>query len=122
MSNFTRSSLIKALSVRTNLSIKSARWHVEIMLEAMSEALVTQGTIEFRDFGVISVFKRRPKIGRNPRRPSDGAYQIPAKNVVRFRAGRALNDRLNPLPVVVPVVLPPTPLLPNGGTPAKSIF
>ena len=44
--------------------------------------------------GVLRVRRRKARDGRNPQ--TGETIRIPAKNVVRFRAYRALNDMLNP--------------------------
>ena len=109
MSNFTRNDLAEALRLQANIPAKIARQHVEIVINAMASSLATQRNIELRGFGVFSVFKRRPKVGRNPRHPEAGAYAIPAKHVVRFRAGRDLDDRLNPQVAPPPLAVPSPP-------------
>lgn len=52
--------------------------------------LLSQGErLEFRDFGVFEVVKRKAKIGRNPMK-SQESIKIPAKNVVKFTPGKKL--------------------------------
>ena len=94
--SFTRIDLALLLAKKRNLCVDDAKKSVQAMLEIMGDRLVAGDRLEFRGFGVMDVFTRQPKIGRNPKRPQDGPYQIPAKRVVRFRTGRELDDRLNP--------------------------
>lgn len=93
--SFTRIDLALALSKKRNICVDDAKKTVQAVLEIMGDRLVAGDRLEFRGFGVMDVFMRQPKIGRNPKRPQDGPYQIPAKRVVRFRTGRELDDRLN---------------------------
>jgi len=52
--------------------------------------VLSQGErLEFRDFGVFEVIKRKAKMGRNPKK-SHVSIKIPAKNVVKFTPGRKL--------------------------------
>lgn len=94
--SFTRIDLASSLAKKRNLCMDDAKKTVQAVLEIMRDRLVEGHRLEFRGFGVMDVFTRQPKIGRNPKRPQDGPYQIPAKRVVRFRTGRELDDRLNP--------------------------
>lgn len=93
--NFTRIDLARLLAKKRNLCMDDAKKTVQAVLEILRDRLVEGDHLEFRGFGVMDVFTRQPKIGRNPKRPQDGPYQIPAKRVVRFRTGRELDDRLN---------------------------
>jgi integration host factor subunit beta len=51
--------------------------------------------VEFRGFGVLQVVQRKQKIGRNPKDPSGGTYTIPPRAVVKFRAGKELDETIN---------------------------
>jgi integration host factor subunit beta len=96
MTNFTRDDWALELSRRSALSVDRAKGVVAEALDILAKAVVEGHKIEFRGFGVIDVVTRKPKIGRNPKNPSAGQYQIPARRVVRFRAGTRLFDALNP--------------------------
>lgn len=108
MNSYTRLDFAEELVKRQNVTMETAKKTVETVLDILSNRLADGQRLEFRGFGVLDVFLRKPKIGRNPKRPADGVYQIPAKRVVRFRAGRELDDRLNP--PVLSSVPPSSPL------------
>lgn len=93
--SFTRLDLALLLADKRNLYADDAKKTVQAVLEIMSDRLAEGDRLEFRGFGIMDVLVRQPKIGRNPKRPQDGSYRIPAKCVVRFRMGRKLDDRLN---------------------------
>ncbi|MBP7276447.1 MAG: integration host factor subunit beta [Kiritimatiellae bacterium] len=59
------------------------------ILDYMIEALKQGRTIEFRNFGVFEVQTRKPRVGRNPNRPSQ-VVQIPMRKVVKFKPGRIM--------------------------------
>lgn len=96
MSNFTRNELALELAKRLALPVDRAKGIVDHTLDALTEALAEGRKVEFRGFGIFDVVQRKPKIGRNPKNPNAGQYQIPARRVVRFRAGTYLFEKLNP--------------------------
>lgn len=95
MKTFNRLALARALHARLDLPLDRAKGVVDTTLEVLADALTEGQKIEFRQFGVMEVVVRRPKIGRNPKKP-ENAYQIPARRAVRFRACQHLFHRLNP--------------------------
>ncbi len=66
---------------------------VQAILDAISEYLVEGRRIELRNFGVFSVKRRRPRIGRNPNQP-ERDIKIPALMVPTFKAGKLLKQRV----------------------------
>ncbi len=68
---------------------------VQTMIDCMAEAMLEGRHIEFRDFGVFEVVRRKARLGRNPRKPDD-LYPIPARKVVKFKMARKLAEQLAP--------------------------
>ncbi len=96
VSNFTRNTVASQLSERSGLSVEQSKGVLDHVLTIMTEALGNGDKVEFRGFGIFDVYTRKPRVGRNPKNPQAGQYQIPAKRVVRFRAGKQITDKLNP--------------------------
>jgi len=96
MSNFTRNELAVELSKRLAVPVDRAKGIVDATLDVLTNAMTDGRKIEFRGFGLFDVVLRKPKIGRNPNNLAAGQYQIPARNMVRFRVGKQLFDKLNP--------------------------
>lgn len=96
MSNFTRNELATVLSQRLALPVDRAKGIVDQTLLILTETLAAGQKVEFRGFGIFDVVNRKPKVGRNPKNPAAGQYQIPARRMVRFRVGKQLFDLLNP--------------------------
>ncbi|MDD5708846.1 MAG: integration host factor subunit beta [Kiritimatiellae bacterium] len=67
---------------------------LQTALGCIADALVSGRHVEFRDFGVLEVVIRKARIGRNPNRP-EHAVTIPARRVVKFKAGKLLKGRLS---------------------------
>ena len=61
---------------------------VGVILERMIQALETDGRVELRGFGALSVRSRDARAGRNPR--TGEAIPIKARNVVTFHASHKL--------------------------------
>lgn len=94
--SFTRSDLAIHISQSTDCSVEKAKKVVDDVIQAVANALKSGRKVEFRGFGVLEVVGRREKIGRNPKNPKAGTYKIPARNVVKFRLGKELDESLNP--------------------------
>ena len=87
----TRSDLLEALSSRfAQLTQRDVEVAVKAILDAMCDALVKGHRIEIRGFGSLSVNRRAPRIGRNPR--SGESVLVPEKRVPHFKPGKALRE------------------------------
>ena len=64
----------------------------------ISDILGNDGHIELRGFGVFEIVTQRPRVGRNPNDP-DVRVHIPARKVVKFRAGTELAEKVRKLKV-----------------------
>jgi integration host factor subunit beta len=90
----TRSELIAELSVRfRQLQSKDAALSVSVILEAITNSLISGGRAEIRGFGSFNLSYRRPRIGRNPR--SGDRVEVPAKWTPHFKAGQELRERVD---------------------------
>ncbi len=62
-------------------------------LDLITESLANGKSVELRNFGVFDVRLTSPRVGRNPHFP-DKELVIPARAAVRFRAGKAMRQRV----------------------------
>lgn len=92
---YTRNELVTELSTKLNVSAEQGKKIVEEVLGCLTRAFQREDKVTFRDFGIFTVKTRKAKTGRNPKQP-DVVVNIPAKRVVRFKAGKDLNALLNP--------------------------
>ena len=76
------------------LEDKKINLALEALFAAISDALKDGRRIEIRGFGAFSVKAKPARTGRNPR--TGEAVKISAKNVVHFRQGKDLKERVNP--------------------------
>ena len=72
---------------------KQAKEVVDCMLDAITDALANQDTVQIAGFGSFKVSERKARTGRNPR--TGASIQIPAAKVPKFSAGKALKDAVN---------------------------
>jgi integration host factor subunit beta len=90
----TKSELINRLAERfPQLGVKDADFAVKVLLDALSDALVSGNRIEIRGFGGFSLSYRPPRVGRNPK--SGEKVQVPEKYVPHFKAGKELRERVD---------------------------
>lgn len=89
-----RSELVQRLC-ELNPELKTAE--VEALTDSFFDAIIDQlasgGRVELRGFGAFSVRAREARTGRNPR--TGEPVSVPAKQVVHFKAGKEIRQRLN---------------------------
>ena len=94
MNSITKSNLIeKILSLNPNVYQKDIIKIVNIFFETISNAVSKKDRVELRGFGAFDIKKREARIARNPKTGS--VVAVPSKNVVFFRTGKGMRERLN---------------------------
>ena len=83
---------INAIAEKAGLTQGQTKKVVQSTLDAIVEAVGSQGRIELRDFGVFEVRERAGRRARNPR--TGEKLYVPAKRVVVFKPGRLLEERV----------------------------
>ena len=90
----TKSELIARLASRyPQLVAKDAEYAVKMMLDAMTQSLVSGQRIEIRGFGSFGLNHRPARVGRNPK--SGEKVHVPEKFVPHFKAGKELRERVD---------------------------
>jgi len=91
----TRSALIEKVAERVDgLTLKQTEIVLETVFESIKEALNRGEKIEIRGFGNFRLKERQPRKARNPK--TGESVEVPQKRAVRFKAGKALREALNP--------------------------
>ena len=85
--------LVSAVAKQAELSKKDAGLAVEAVFDAISEALEKGDKVQLIGFGTFDVSERAAREGRNPR--TGETMNIAASKAPRFKAGKALKDRVN---------------------------
>lgn len=87
MATVTKKDLVEKIAVGLNLPRQDVRNAVEAFIKNVKAEIQAGNRIEIRDFGVFEIKERKPRIGRNPKKPQD-VVTIPARRVVHFKVGR----------------------------------
>lgn len=85
----TKKKLIQTISQDKQMHPNDVRQVVQSFLDQMTESLAEGNRLEFRDFGVFEVVRRRQKIGRNPKNAAVPIV-IPARYAVKFTPGKKM--------------------------------
>lgn len=85
--------LIKEVSGRTALTQAATKDVVEAVLEVITEELIKGEKVAIAGFGTFEVRERAERMGRNPQ--SGETMLIGASKNVKFKAGKALKDKVN---------------------------
>jgi DNA-binding protein HU-beta len=89
-----QSELIEKVAQVTQLNQAVAGQAVKAVVNAILDALVAGDAVRVSGLGIFNVAARPARDGRNPQ--TGETIQIPANKAVRFRAGKAVKDALNP--------------------------
>ena len=88
-----KNELISKVADDTELSKSDAAKAVDSIFDSIIGELKSGGDIRLVGFGTFLVTKRKATTGRNPQ--TGAAIDIPAANVPKFRAGKALKEAVN---------------------------
>lgn len=90
-STMTKKKLISLISQEREIHPNDVRHVIQAFLDKMTECLASGERVEFRDFGVFEVVKRKQKIGRNPKKASQPIV-IPERKAVKFTPGKKMRQ------------------------------
>ena len=85
-----KAELIDAMAAGADISKADAKKALDAMIDATAGALKKGGRVALVGFGSFSVAERSARTGRNPQTGKE--IKIPAKKVVKFKAGSELSD------------------------------
>jgi len=88
-----KSDLIDAMAADAGISKAAAKKALDSFLGNVEGTLKKGDRVSLVGFGSWSVSKRAARDGRNPQ--TGKTIRIPAKNVVKFKAGSGLQDSVN---------------------------
>src|SRR5262249_41981968 len=91
-STVTKKEIVKQISEELGLTQLKTKEIVQRTFEAIIETLLREKRIELRNFGVFEVKERKARRARNPR--TGDAVQVDAKNVVTFKPGKEMEERV----------------------------
>ncbi len=94
----TKRDLVVRVARQTNLKQSDVMDVVQLTLDTITEELAAGRSIEFRNFGVFEVMRRKERVGRNPNEPTT-EVRIPERAVVKFKPGKEMRKlvmQINP--------------------------
>lgn len=87
-----KTQLIDAIAAKSGLTKSDSKKALEAFIESTGEALKANDKLQLIGFGTFSTTERSARTGRNPRTGAE--IKIPAKKVVKFKAGAELEGSL----------------------------
>lgn len=87
----TKAELIAVIADDAGITKAAAAMALESYINTVAKELKKSGKIGLVGFGTFSVVKRKAREGRNPQ--TGKTIKIPARKVVKFKAGKALADK-----------------------------
>ena len=88
----TKKDIVRTIAEEIDLPQFRTRVLVQRTFEALIEALVRDGRVELRNFGVFQIKQREARLARNPR--TGEPVPVQAKNVVTFKPGKEMEERV----------------------------
>ena len=88
----TKKDIARKIADELGLQQQLVRQVVQMVFDAITETLATEGRIELRNFGVFEVQKRKPRTARNPR--TGERVAVPERVTVKFWAGQEMRQQV----------------------------
>ncbi|MCU4164799.1 HU family DNA-binding protein [Carboxylicivirga caseinilyticus] len=88
-----KAQLIDAIAGEAEITKADAKKALDAFIKVTSDSLKTGGRVALVGFGSFGVSERSARTGRNPQTGKE--IEIPAKKVVKFKAGSELSDAIN---------------------------
>ena len=87
----TKAELVAIMAEEAGITKAAAAKALQTATDTIAKELKKNGKLGLVGFGTFSVVKRKAREGRNPQ--TGKTIKIPAKKVVKFKAGKALSDK-----------------------------
>ena len=86
----TKAELVSKIAELAGVTKVQAERGLDALIQAITEAVEKGEAVRLVGFGTFEVVRRAERAGRNPR--TGEPLKISEKKVVKFRAGKILND------------------------------
>ena len=88
-----KSELVAAVAEKAGLPKKDAECAISALTDVIADALKKGDKVQLVGFGSFEVSERAARTGRNPQTKEE--IKIPASKAPKFKAGKALKDKVN---------------------------
>ena len=85
--------LVSAVAEEAGITKADAEKAINAFVKTTKQTLANKESIQLIGFGTFSVTERSARTGRNPQTGKE--IQIAAKNVAKFKVGKALDESIN---------------------------
>lgn len=92
MATITKKELVERIAAETGQKRVVVKRTLQRFLDEVIVELGKGNRLEFRDFGVFEIRKRKPRTAQNPKTLEP--VEVPQKKVVKFKVGRRMADTL----------------------------
>ena len=89
----TKKDLVNLISQEKNIHPNEVRHIIQAFLDKITESLSRGDRLEFREFGIFDVVRRKQKIGRNPKKAAVPIV-IPPRSAVKFTPGKKMRKMI----------------------------
>lgn len=96
MATITKREVAERVAKKTGQPQLAVKQIIQVFFDEVITDMIQGNRLEFRDFGVFEVIKRKPRTGRNPK--TGQKVGVPAKRVVTFKMGKLMKERVASLP------------------------
>lgn len=86
--------LIRQIAERTDLTQTQAQHALDALIAVASDHLAEGRDVSLPGLGGLHLAHRQARTGRNP--ATGAAITVPDRTAIRFKAAKALKERLNP--------------------------
>jgi DNA-binding protein HU-beta len=90
----TKAEMIDKIAKGAELTKAQAEKAAEIFMDSIVEAIKAGEKVTFVGFGTFTASERAERIGRNPQTGAE--VKIPAKVAIKFKAGKAFQEAVQP--------------------------
>ncbi len=105
MQTVTKRDICEKIARKTSGTHTVVKETVQLFLDELINELSQGHRIELRDFGVFEIRQRAARKARNPRTGAEAF--VPAKNVVVFKVGKLMRERVSGIPQTIKGSPPP---------------
>ena len=89
-----KADLTEVLAEQAGIPKVRAANYINIITDAVQDALMRGEKVTISDFGTFTVSQRRAFTGHNPK--NGDVMNVPARRIPVFRSGKGLKNALNP--------------------------
>ena len=93
MATITKKELVNGIAEKTGQTKVVTKEIIQMFLDEIINELGRGNRLEFREFGVFEIQRRRARTAQNPRTPQ--RVRVPPRRVVKFKPGRLMLETVN---------------------------